>query len=222
LGVAGVAGLGVEADLVAGGVVGVELSEEALVGPELAVAVVVSERTSLDLVLPGTCRCQVLVPSSSLQQSLARTTLDTKVSIGNFFTCLGPTFINQVEPLPTDWCESVIRILNKGASTQIRWSFRARQDWQQFGMPYEAFFRLAKTLQQPGIWGERVIGMIPQPNAPKNAGSQVVYGFLSPHPLVGPKPLYAKIGLFTDKITIDLFSLHIDLTGDLARRIAQA
>lgn len=130
--------------------------------------------------------------------------------------------MNPVEPLPQDWCESVIRILNKGAPTQIRWSLRARQDWQQFGMPYDAFSRLAKTLQQPGIWGERVIGMIPQPNPPKNAGSQVIYGFLSPHPLGGPKPLYAKIGLFADKITIDLFSLHIDLTGDLARRIAQA
>lgn len=130
--------------------------------------------------------------------------------------------MNPVEPLPQDWCESVIRILNNSAPTQIRWSLRARQDWQQFGMPYDAFSRLAKTLQQPGIWGERVIGMIPQPNPPKNAGNQVVYGFLSPHPLGSPKPLYAKIGLFADKITIDLFSLHIDLTGDLARRIAQA
>ena len=37
-----------------------------------------------------------------------------------------------------------------------------------------------------------------------------------------PKPLYAKIGLFDDKVTIDLFSLHIDLTGGLAKRIALA
>ena len=88
-------------------------------------------------------------------------------------------------------------------------------------MPYDAFSRLGKTLRQPGIWGERVIGMIPQPNPPKNAGNQVVYGFLSPHPLGGPKPLSAKIGLFADKITIDLFSLHIDLTGAFARRIVQ-
>ena len=67
------------------------------------------------------------------------------------------------------------------------------------------FSRLAKTLRQTGIWGERVIGMIPQPNPPKNAGNQVVNGFLSPHSLGGPKPLYAKIGLFADKITIDFF-----------------
>lgn len=130
--------------------------------------------------------------------------------------------MNPVEPLPQDWCESVIRILNKGAPAQIRWSLRAKQDWQQFGMTHDAFTRLVKTLRQPGIWGELVVGMTPLPAAPKNAGSQVVYGFLCPHPLGIPKPLYAKIGLFEDKVTIDLFSLHIDLTGDLAKRIAQA
>ena len=43
MGVAGVAGFGIEADLVAGGVVGIELLEETLVGPELAVAVVVGD-----------------------------------------------------------------------------------------------------------------------------------------------------------------------------------
>ena len=43
MGVAGVAGFGIEADLVAGGVVGVELLEEALVGPGFAVGVVVGD-----------------------------------------------------------------------------------------------------------------------------------------------------------------------------------
>ena len=130
--------------------------------------------------------------------------------------------MNPVEPLPQDWCEAVIRILNKGAPAQIRWSTRARQDWQMFGMPHDAFTRLVKTLQQPGIWGERVTGMIPLPSPLKNAANQVVYGFLCPHPLGMPKPLYAKIGLFDDKVTIDLFSLHIDLSGELAKRIAHA
>lgn len=130
--------------------------------------------------------------------------------------------MNPVEPLPQAWCEAVIRILKKGAQSQIRWTLRARQDWQQLGMAYEAYSLLIKTLQLPGIWGERVIGMNPLPNPPKNAGSHVVYGFLCQHPLGALKPLYTKIGLFSDKITIDLFSLHIDLTGDLAKRIANA
>ena len=144
------------------------------------------------------------------------------VSIGNFHSCLGATPMNPVEPLPQAWCEAVIRILKIDAHNQIRCSFRARQDWQLLGMTYEAYSLLIKTLQQTGIWGERVIGMNPLPNAPKNAGSQVVFGFLCQHPLGAHKPLYAKIGLFSDKITIDLFSLHIDLTGDLTKRIANA
>jgi hypothetical protein len=130
--------------------------------------------------------------------------------------------MNPVEFLPPDWCEAVIRILNKGAPTQIRWSTRARQDWQMFGMSHDAFTWLVKTLQQPGIWGERVTGMIPLPNPPKKPAIQVVYGFLCPHPLGMPKPLYAKIGLLDDKVTINLFSLHIDLSGDLAKRIVLA
>ena len=40
---AGVAGFGVEADVVAGGVVGIELLEEALVGPGLAIAVLAGD-----------------------------------------------------------------------------------------------------------------------------------------------------------------------------------
>lgn len=39
-----------------------------------------------------------------------------------------------------------------------------------------------------------------------------------------PAPSYhsTQIGLFENKFTIDLFSLHIELTGDLAKGIAQA
>ena len=50
-------------------------------------------------------------------------------------------------------------------------------------MLYDAFSRFAKTLRQSGIWGERVIDMIFLPSSPKNAGNQMVHGFLSPHPL---------------------------------------
>lgn len=130
--------------------------------------------------------------------------------------------MNPVEPLPQAWCDAVVRILSKGSSASVRWSFRAQQDWQQFGLPFQAHDLLMKTLRQPGIWGERVIGMAPLPNPPKGAGSQAVYGFLCPHPLGGPKPLYAKVGLFANRVTLDLFSLHIDLSGELSRRIALA
>ncbi len=49
VGVTGVAGFGIEADLVAGRVVGVELLEEALVRPEFAVAVVVGDEAERGL-----------------------------------------------------------------------------------------------------------------------------------------------------------------------------
>lgn len=130
--------------------------------------------------------------------------------------------MSVVEPIPEPWCESVIRVLQRGPSPRIRWSFRALQDWQQFGMTHEACERLVITLRQPGLWGERITGMTPLPDPPRNAGTQVIYGFLCPHPLNLPTPLYAKIGLFDDNITIDLFSLHIDLTGDLSSRISKA
>jgi len=128
----------------------------------------------------------------------------------------------MIGPLPPEWCQSVIRILRKGNSPSLRWSFRARQDWQQMGMPPEAHALLIRTLQQPGIWGEQIFGMHPLPNPPPKAGTQTVYAFLCVHPLGFPTPLYAKIGLFADEVTIDLFSLHIDLTDKLAERTAKA
>ena len=130
--------------------------------------------------------------------------------------------MNPVEPLPDAWRAGVIAILRKGSPVAVRWSLRARQDWQQFGLGHQAFELVIRTLGQPGIWGERVLGMTPLPCAPSSSGAQVVYGFLCAHPLGGPKPLYAKIGMFDDRVTLDLFSLHIDLTGDLAQRIAKA
>lgn len=130
--------------------------------------------------------------------------------------------MNPVGPLPSAWCEAVIRILAKGQPANIRWSLRAQQDWQQFGMTFQAYELLRHTLREPGIWGEKISGMVPLPNQPPCAGSQEIHGFLCPNPTGSPKPLYAKIGLFANSITIDLFSLHIDLSGDLAKRIALA
>lgn len=130
--------------------------------------------------------------------------------------------MNPVEPLPQDWCEAVIRILRGGAPAQIRWTLRAQMDWSQFGLPYQACEFLVSALQRPGAWGESVAGMMPLPGAPKGAQPPRVFAFLCQHPLGLSTPLYAKIGLYDDHLSIDLFSLHIDLTSDLGKRIAQA
>ncbi len=128
----------------------------------------------------------------------------------------------MIGPLPPEWCKAVIRILRNGDPERVRWTFTAKQEWQQFGLTFEAYKLLVNTLQHPGIWGEQIFGMHPLPNPPPKAGTHTVYAFLCPHPLGVPTPLYAKIGLFEDRVTIDLFSLHIDRTEKLAERIAKA
>jgi hypothetical protein len=95
-------------------------------------------------------------------------------------------------------------------------------DWSQFGLPYQACGFLVGALQRPGVWGESIAGMMPLPGAPKGAKPPRVFALLCQHPLGLYKPLYAKIGLYDDHLSIDLFSLHIDLMGDLEKRIAQA
>lgn len=75
--------------------------------------------------------------------------------------------MNPVEPLPQDWCESVIRILEKGSVSHIRWTIRAQMDWSPFGIPYQASSFLVRALRQPGLWGESIAGMMPLPGAPK-------------------------------------------------------
>ena len=130
--------------------------------------------------------------------------------------------MNPVEPLPQDWCESVIRILRKSAPAQIRWTLRAQMDWSQFGLPYQAHDLLVRTLSQPGLWGERITGMHALPSPPKGQKPPIVFAFLCPHPLGISTLLYAKIGLHDGLLSIDIFSLHIDLSGELAKRIAHA
>jgi hypothetical protein len=130
--------------------------------------------------------------------------------------------MNPVEPLPRDWCESVIRILRKGDPVHIRWTLRAQMDWSQFGLPFQACELLLRILGNPGLWGERITGMLSLPGAPKGRKPPTVFAFLCDHPLGLATPLYAKIGLHDDHLSIDLFSLHIDLSGDLASRIARA
>jgi hypothetical protein len=45
------------------------------------------------------------------------------------------------------------------------------------------------------------------------------WAFLCPHPLGSHVPVYAKIGLHDDQLNIELFSLHIDHSGDLKEKI---
>ena len=115
-----------------------------------------------------------------------------------------------VQLIPELWKNEVIKILNTGNNTLIKWTFRAQQDWQQFGLPYQALALLAFRLKSADVMGRQVFGM---------AGAAEIWEFLLPHPLNSPIPLYAKIGLKNDRLSIKIFSVHIDLKGDLERAI---
>lgn len=66
----------------------------------------------------------------------------------------------KVELLPQAWKDTVIPILRRGSVSEIEWSLRAAQDWELFGMRFEAHDRLAKLISTPGLLAERIEGMI--------------------------------------------------------------
>jgi hypothetical protein len=115
-----------------------------------------------------------------------------------------------VQLIPEPWKNEVIKILNTGNTTIIEWTYRAQQDWQQYGLLYQAHELLAACLKPATALGRQVFGM---------AGAAEIWEFLLPHPLKSPIPLYAKIGLKGDHISIKIFSVHIDLKGDLEKAI---
>lgn len=129
--------------------------------------------------------------------------------------------MSKASLLPDPWRESVIGILANGTSPNVTWTRRALQDWQMFGLPQDAHKLLIRTLSQPIVWGEEVHGMTPLPGRIPPPAIET-HAFLCPHPLGVPTPLYAKIGLHGTRVSLDLFSLHIDLSGELARKIAAA
>lgn len=128
--------------------------------------------------------------------------------------------MNPVTPLPNEWCKKVIRILKLGNPNNIRWSKRALQDWSMYGLEYEAYSYLIRQLEKRDIWGKSNPDMDPLPGPPADIHS--TYEFLCPHPLNPKSNVYAKIALYKDEITIDVFSLHQDHTGKLGAEIEEA
>jgi hypothetical protein len=129
--------------------------------------------------------------------------------------------MSSVAPIPAEWCDAVIKILKRGAPAECRWSLRARQDWQLFGMLPDAYSLLIKVLSAREVWGEQIFGMEPLPKAPRGE-EQTIYAFLCPHPFSDEIHLYAKIGLFDGHVHLDVFSLHNDNTDKLRRQISAA
>jgi hypothetical protein len=115
-----------------------------------------------------------------------------------------------ISPIPAPWLASVISLLEEGDQAKINWTFRAKLDWQQFGLDYQAYEHCLKILKSPTLVGEKISGMV------ESDGQECdTWAFPCPHPFGLSTPLYAKIGLHQDQLQIDLFSLHIDLSGKL-------
>ncbi|WP_050025053.1 hypothetical protein [Verrucomicrobium sp. BvORR034] len=117
-----------------------------------------------------------------------------------------------VQLIPEAWKNEVIRILRRGDRASIEWTVQAQSDWQQFGLPYEAYEQLVVCLQDPNALGRQVFGM---------SGAAEIWEFLFPHPLKIPTPLYGKIGLRNDNksLVVKIFSTHIDRKGELEKAI---
>lgn len=112
----------------------------------------------------------------------------------------------HVCPIPHPWKETVLTILREGNPDNINWTIQAVDDWQRFGLEYQAYELLIQTLSDSEVIGQQVIGM-----RDRRDGSYTdCWAFLCDHPQEGPKPLYAKIGIHCSQIYINLFSLHID------------
>ncbi len=114
------------------------------------------------------------------------------------------------EIIPEAWRQDVIKVLRSGQDTHIDWTLRARTDWSMFGLSYQAYELLTHTLSTPSLVGRQVLYM---------DGATEVWEFLCHHPLGIDTPLYAKIGLKEGRLSIKIFSTHIDHSGELLTAI---
>jgi hypothetical protein len=124
---------------------------------------------------------------------------------------------NFTAPIPKRWSAPVMKLMEAGDSKNIDWTFTAKQEMRIIGLETEqdAYKLCLQTLKTTDIIGQCIVGMR---SIEKNHRCEA-WAFLCPHPLGSDTPIYAKIGLQEDELIIDLFSLHIDRSGDLQTEI---
>lgn len=144
--------------------------------------------------------------------------VDWELPIGKFsheppMAALG----HHIAPLPTRWLKPVIQLLEEGDKNKIQWTLTARSESRllRFFNVNLAYDFCLQTLQDKGICGENIPDMRDQ--------NQIIcetWAFLCPHPQGFETPIYVKIGLLDNHLLLNLFSLHIDRSGKLAKSIA--
>jgi hypothetical protein len=125
----------------------------------------------------------------------------------------------RIAPLPLRWITPVVSILEDGDIKNIRWTLTAEREFHLFGFrsKEQAYEYCITVLRTPGIHGENLVGMYDQ----QDQTHCETWAVLGPHPLGSPVDVYVKIGLHQNQIILNLFSLHIDRTGDLRSAIAE-
>jgi hypothetical protein len=119
------------------------------------------------------------------------------------------------EPIPEPWLARVIHLLEQGDPKKIIWSGRALMDWQEFGMKHDAYALCLEVLRSPTPIGQQIHTMDDR----IDHSLCETWAFPCPHPCNPKTYLYAKIGLHHGQLRINLFSLHVDLSGDLVAAI---
>ena len=122
-----------------------------------------------------------------------------------------------VSLLPQYWLDSVIPLLEGGDPERISWTNRALKEMNSVGLGFkhEAYDLCLQILKSKATLGEQIPDMIDETDGTVCD----TWAFLCPHPLGIPQPLYVKIGLLENRVSMMFFSLHIDLKGSLENAI---
>lgn len=123
----------------------------------------------------------------------------------------------SIAPIPSRWINIVLKILRDGNIRNIRWTLTAEREFHLFGFmsKEQAYDYCIDLLLTTGIHGEMVAGMYDD-----DSTLCETWAMLGKHPLGSPVNVYVKIGLHQNQVVLNLFSLHIDRTGELSSAIA--
>ena len=124
----------------------------------------------------------------------------------------------RIAPIPSRWIIPVVGILRDGDIRNIRWTLTAENEFPLFGFTskQQAYEYCIDLLLTPGIHGEMVTGMYDRIDGTHCE----TWAMLGRHPLGSPVDVYVKIGLHQNQVILNLFSLHIDRSGELRAAIA--
>ena len=128
-----------------------------------------------------------------------------------------PARKTAVAPLPQQWLDAVIPILERGDPASILWTGRAQREMSAAGIQFnwDAYELCLQVLRTPGMLGEQIPGVVDD----RDDTLCETWAFLCPHPLRLPIPLYVKIALHDSRVHLVMISMHTDHSGKLLAAI---